>query len=89
MNALKALLQVQLRKRSAVGDKALMGENRWAFGIVEAAWHDLVFTLPWRGRVVSHRAKQDASRGGVKVCPFEQCSSGKITPPRSHFAALT
>ena len=46
--------------------------------IAEARWR--LLTLPWRGRdersslwVGSHRAKQDARRGGVKVSHIERC----------------
>ena len=50
----------------------------------------LIFTLPLRGRVGSHRAKQDASRGGVK---FKAKSLRHPTPPlrvdpRASFARL-
>ena len=44
------------------------------------------FTLPWRGRVGSHRAKQDASRGGVKVSQHGRRSRREtVTPPRRSF----
>src|SRR5258708_5900001 len=52
----------------------------------ESVWtRRIPLTLPWRGRVVSHRAKQDAIRGGVTVYPIEQCPCGEITPPRFAF----
>jgi len=35
MNALKALLQIQACERSAVGDEALMGENRRARSVIK------------------------------------------------------
>jgi hypothetical protein len=42
----------------------------------------VIFTLPWRGRVGSHRAKQDARRGGVTVFQLEHFWSGEtVTPP--------
>jgi hypothetical protein len=45
--------------------------------------------LPWRGRVVSHRAKQDAIRGGVTVSPLNRCPNGEITPPRFAFRSAS
>src|ERR1700736_6747752 len=44
-----------------------------------------LFTLPWRGRVGSHRAKQDARRGGV-ISQLGHCLRGEtVTPPRRSF----
>ncbi len=43
------------------------------------------FTLRWRGRVGSHRAKQDARRGGVMHQLGHRSKRKTVTPPRRSF----
>jgi len=47
-----------------------------------------VFTLPWRGRVGSHRAQREVGRGGVSGFTHASQRSAVLHPTPTAFAAL-
>src|SRR6267378_8273003 len=66
-------------------DDEIFFDCRAAFGRVTALFARRYFTLPWRGRVGSHRAQRNVSRGGVISQLGQRLKRETVTPPRRSF----
>src|SRR5262249_44697253 len=86
----EALARMQRKRNPGPAGVAITvypGLRRAASGLRGDLKRDGAATLPWRGRVVSHRAER-CDTGCVTVCRWKRCPSGEITHPGSHSAAL-